>query len=120
MHIAVRGQTIETATRMDDHPSSQLKYKGRGEIRQGRMIIADDSLLDETEFASSIYYDLLKASLVGIWTGFDGQGHLIAAPAVLSRRELSKDQLIELVSSTPLSLIQVDHLVGYYSQGEVS
>ncbi len=120
MHFVVKGHTIETTTMMDDHPSSNLRYRGRGEIRQGRMIIADDSLQDETEFASIIYYDLLKADLVGIWTGFDGQGHLIAAPAVLSRRQLGKDELVSLVLSAPISLLPADSVVGYYSQGKVT
>jgi len=118
--VKVKKNKVEGTTRMADHPSNELNYKVHGEIRQGRMISTDYSLQDETEFASLIYTNLLKSDLVGIWTGFDGFNHQIAAPAVLSRTEKSVEELNMLVGTSTITLIPASQAsVKMYIQGKV-
>lgn len=118
--LKVKKNKVEGATRMTDHPSNELRYKVHGEIRQGRMINTDYSLQDETEFASLIYTNLLKSHLVGIWMGFDGFNHQIAAPAVLSRTEKSVQELNELISTSTATLIPASQAsLKMYIQGKV-
>jgi hypothetical protein len=118
--LKVKKNKVEGTTCMSDHPSNELRYKVHGEIRQGRMINTDYSLQDETEFASLIYTNLLKSDLVGIWTGFDGFNHQIAAPAVLSRTEKSVEELTDLIYTSTATLIPTSQASGkMFVQGKV-
>jgi hypothetical protein len=118
--LRVNKNKVEGTTRMADHPSNELRYRVHGEIRQGRMIKTDYSLQDETEFASLIYTDLLKSDLVGIWTGFDGFNHQIAAPVVLSRNEKSVNELNQLLKTSTATLIPMSRSsTKMYVQGKV-
>jgi len=118
--LKVKKNKVEGITRMADHPSNELRYQVHGEIRQGRMINTDYSLQDETEFASLIYTNLLKSCLIGIWTGFDGFNHSIAAPAILSRAEKSIEELNELLGNSTITLVPASQLsMKMYIQGKL-
>lgn len=119
--LTVKKNRVEGSTRILDHPSNELSYRVHGEIRQGRMIVTDYSLQDDTEFASIIYPDLLKADLVGVWTGFDGENHLIAAPAIMSRKERSAEELNNVLRTSTMKLIPVDGSYNMlYSQSRIT
>lgn len=89
-----------------NHPSSGLNYEVHGEIRHGKMILTDNCLEDETEFASIIIPNLRSAViLIGIWTGFDNDVHLVSGPVILSRTELSASDLNQLAKKSTMGLI---------------
>jgi hypothetical protein len=92
-------------THLVEHPLGELRYEAVGDVRGGRMIINDNSVNDETEFASFSFHDLRPECLVGIWTGLDNQRHLIAAPVVLSRNKLSASELNKMMKGQPLCLV---------------
>lgn len=99
---------IEGCTRLTDHPSSELQYVIHGEIRTGRLIITDSCVQDETEFASIIFPDLRSGTkLIGIWVGRDNNLHLIGAPVVWSRVEMSADQLNRAAERAPMHLVPI-------------
>jgi len=103
----IKKNKIQVTARFIDHPSGELTYNGYGEIRHGRMINMDYSVLDETEFIYSVFTNLVKSELVGIWMGFDGFDHQIAAPAILSRAQKSPNELNEILRSSTTTIIPI-------------
>ena len=102
-----RNNQVTGKTHIFDHPVSDLDYRLQGEIRFGRMILTDTCLQDETEYATLLFTNLRSSNvLIGIWTGFDNDVHAIAAPSVMSRDELSRDQLNEMIRKSTMSLVQ--------------
>jgi len=114
----IHNNQVVGSTKIIDHPSSELHYEVHGEIRYGRMIITDNCIQDETEFASVILPNLRSATLLqGIWTGFDNNVHLISAPVILSRSEMTEDELNEAITKTTISLVPMSNSYTLYSRG---
>lgn len=104
--LQVEKNIVRGTTEFVDHPVLNLYSNLQGEIRAGNMIVVDTYSGDETEFASVIYPNLRsKTLLVGIWNGLDNLLRPIAAPAVLSRKELSENELNVILIQSPMSLI---------------
>lgn len=101
---------VTGSTKFDDKsPMAGLTSKLQGEIRAGKMIVLDVCVQDETEFASVIYPNLRSDQLlVGTWNGLDNLLRPIAAPAILSRKELTDEQLNEALSRSTLVVIPID------------
>ncbi len=118
--IEVNGHIVHGRTLVPDHPDTQTSYHLHGEIRGGKMLLADYCLQDETEFATMIFHDLRKHDLIGIWTGLDGFNHLFAAPVVLSRVERSPLQLNEILKQSLFSLLPVrEPIFDVFFEGKV-
>lgn len=118
--LKIKGRYIDGATTIPDHPETNISYRLHGEIRGGKMIIADYCVQDETEFATMIYPDLMKPNLVGIWTGLDGYNHLVAAPTILSRNEKSPKELNQILHQSIFHLLVADNPIYFmFIDGEV-
>ena len=118
--LKITKNKVEGSTRMVDHPSAELSYRVHGEVRQGRMILTDYCIQDEIEFASVIIPHLLKADLVGVWTGFDGQDHLIAAPVIMSKVARSVNELNGILNASTMSLVpRTETFASIYQGGKV-
>lgn len=99
--IFIKGNCLNVA-----HPTANLNYDIRGEVRAGRMVITEYCRQDQTEFVCSIYPNLLSGSLlVGIWNGFDFARQPIAAPSILSRDELEISSLSNILDRYDMNLI---------------
>lgn len=96
---------VTGTTQFVGHPVLSLHSNLQGEIRAGRMIILDVCVEDETEFASVIYPNLRSNTLlVGIWNGLDNLLRPSAAPTILSRDELSEEELNGILRHTLISI----------------
>lgn len=104
--LQVTKNKVLGSTEFIDHPFGSLHFTLRGEIRAGRMLITDQCLEDETEFAVVMYPNLRNARvLVGVWAGLDNRLSPTAAPVVLSRDEMSAGALNETVRTSTVSVI---------------
>jgi len=94
---------VEGSSENIEHPTTKLRYKIRGEIKSGHMVLTMDCVEDSTDFVAVIYPNLLSRDLlIGIWSGFDFQKKPTAAPIVLSRREMNLKELNTLLESQRL------------------
>jgi len=97
---------VTGTTQFVGHPVLSLHSNLQGEIRAGKMIILDVCIEDKTEFASVIYPNLRSSTLlVGIWNGLDNLLRPIAAPTILSREELSDEELNDVLKHASISII---------------
>ena len=97
---------VTGTTQFVGHPVLSLHSNLQGEIRAGKMIILDICIEDKTEFASVIYPNLRSSTLlVGIWNGLDNLLRPIAAPTILSREELSDEELNDVLKHASISII---------------
>lgn len=104
--LKVNKNRVEGTTELVDHPIGDLHYKVQGEVRGGRMIATDICIEDETEFASLTYPNLQSRNLlVGIYVGFDNLVRPTSAPAILSRSEMSADELNRALKHSTIQLI---------------
>ena len=106
---------VQGYTELNDHPVDDLHYKLQGEIRAGKMIFTDTCVEDEAEIASLFFPNLRsKTLLVGIWMGLDNLLRPISAPVVLSRNEMSSDELNRVVKEANISMVLAEnHKIHY-------
>lgn len=89
-----KGNLLKGSFEITHYPTAKLTYKSKGEIRNGRMILIHDCEQDPSEFASTLFSNLLdKELLIGIMTGFDWQHRPFSVPQIISRNELNIEKL---------------------------
>ena len=77
-----------------NHPSNDLTFRVQGEIRGGKMVLVDIAVEDDADVNSSMWINLRSGTcLTGIWNGTDNLLRPIAAPAILTRKVMSVDEL---------------------------
>lgn len=111
-----QNNAVKGFVRLVDHPLGHVSYNTQGEIRAGKMMLTDTRVEDETCMASTYFPNLRTEHLAGIWIGQDDNLRPISAPVILSRNEMSIDELNDTLRQTPLVLIPI----GNYGSGIVS
>lgn len=107
-NLEIRNNRVRGTTSLGEHPLGALHYTVRGEIRAGKMVMTDSCVEDETDFALLLYPNLrASTTLIGLWSGVDNRGLPIAAPAVLSRKSLTSDEVFRLAASAAMHLISM-------------
>jgi len=107
--LQVQKHIVKGTAQHVNYPVDDLHYLLTGEIRFGRMIITDTSLEDESDYASVFFSNLRsKTLLIGIWTGLDNLLRPISAPAILSRKEMSSNELNDALRTSLLILVPID------------
>ena len=95
-----KGNLVNGLFEITHHPTADLTYKTKGEIRNGRMILIHDCEQDTSEFSTSVFSNLLDKNLIiGIMTGFDWQHKPFSVPQILSRHEMSLEKLNDYLGS---------------------
>ncbi len=80
------------------------------------MIITDTCVEDESDYVSVFYPNLRSpVLLIGIWTGLNNLLRPTAAPAILSRKEMSADDLNTTLKSSDLSLIPIGEYLSHFN-----
>lgn len=101
------------------HPLGDLHFRIQGEIRAGRLLFTDTCIEDETDYASALFPNLRSPTLlVGMWVGLDNLMRPIAAPCVLSRKELTAEKLNEAIRSSTMSLVPIGEFKSYFDLHE--
>ena len=92
-----------------DHPMTKLSHNIEGKIEvggEGRMTLMYDCIQDPTDRAIIVYPNLLSENLlVGQWLGFDFGKKPLSAPIILSRKELTVEELNNYVVTQNLQFV---------------
>jgi hypothetical protein len=104
--LQVNGKYAIGKVRLINHPSGNVHFLQKGEFRDKKLILADVCIENDNEFATIIYSNLANSDcIIGIWNGLDNLGSPIAGPNVMSRQQLSSEDLNQLVQQENIRLI---------------
>lgn len=110
----IRGKYALGKVKLINHPAGNVQFIQKGEFRNGKLVLADASVENNDEFATIIYSNIANNDCaVGIWNGFDNLGFPVAAPNIMSRKQLPLETLNRIASQASIKFI----IPGDYKSG---